>query len=66
MIENKIIFKSIIWELIGLVTILLITSNYKVSILYVMIRIVMYYFFELVWRKYEKSNNYSRRVYRSI
>jgi uncharacterized membrane protein len=57
MIENKIIFKSIIWELIGLVTILLITSNYKVSILYVMIRIVMYYFFELVWRKYEKSNN---------
>lgn len=47
----RTIVKGIIWELLGLALILILTSDAKISVAYITLRIVMYWIYHRIWKK---------------
>jgi len=49
------LLKGIIWELIGIIIILLLFKNLEVCVIYVLIRIVLFYFYDILWKKIDSK-----------
>jgi len=48
---KRSITKGITWELLGLIVLYFLTKSFKVSIIYVIIRIIMFPLHEILWKK---------------
>jgi len=49
------LIKGIVWETIGVVILLLLFRNTKICVLYVIIRIVLFYFYDILWKKIDSK-----------
>jgi hypothetical protein len=47
------IVKGLVWEILGIIVLLLLTSSVKISFVYFNIRVVMYYIYHWLWKKTE-------------
>jgi len=54
LLNKKIVIKSLVWECLGLIIIFLLTKSLKIGILYLIIRLVTYYIYEIIWAKYAR------------
>ena len=43
--------KGFIWQLTGLIIVFILTKSYEIAITYQIIRIIMYFFYERLWKK---------------
>jgi len=43
--------KGVIWEFLGVVVLYLLTGSFKVSSIYILIRIFLFFIYERVWKK---------------
>jgi len=49
------LIKGTIWEALGVVILLFLFRNAKICVLYVIIRIVLFYFYDILWKKIDSK-----------
>ena len=48
---KRLIVKGVLWEVLGVIVLLLLTGSLKVSIVYIAIRTALYPIYHLIWKK---------------
>jgi len=55
--------KGVIWEFLGVLILFLLTRSWRISLIYIIIRIGFYFVYERIWKKIKwmkYPNNYKR------
>jgi len=47
----RIFFKGFIWEILGVLILYIISGNFRISMVYFTTRIILYYWYHILWKK---------------